>query len=105
MKVYFLLKGRYKPYYKWSFRALRLLAGGSEVADRLSAILMADHTERSVAEAKYIAIEEVSAMIIDLLKEEGLTDAICGDLEKHAYSVNDRIKDGNLRTRHILAAI
>ena len=36
---------------------------------------------------------------------EGITRAICGDLEKHAYSVNDGIADGDLRNRHILAAV
>ena len=36
---------------------------------------------------------------------QGLTKAICGDLEKHAYSVNDAIADGDIRNLHILSAI
>ena len=38
------------------------------------------------------------------VKEQQLTEAICGDLEKHAYSVNDRIENAELRNAHILAA-
>ena len=37
--------------------------------------------------------------------EQKLTEAICGDLEKHAYSVNDGIEDAEIRNLHILAAI
>ena len=37
--------------------------------------------------------------------DQGLTQANCGDLEKHAYSVNDGIADGDLRNAHILAGV
>ena len=43
--------------------------------------------------------------MIDELTAQGLTKAICGDLEKHAYSVNDSIADGGIRNLHILAAV
>jgi hypothetical protein len=43
--------------------------------------------------------------VIDELQEQALTEAICGDLEKHAYSVNDRIRDAEIRNLHILAGI
>ena len=42
---------------------------------------------------------------IDELIGQGLTKADCGDLEKHAYSVNDSIGDSQLRNLHILAAV
>ena len=47
----------------------------------------------------------IAADVIDELKEQELSDAVCGDLEKHAYSVNDRIRDTGLRNMHILAAV
>ena len=34
-----------------------------------------------------------------------LMQANCGDLEKHAYSGNDRVADAALRNEHILAAV
>ena len=48
-------------------------------------------------------IEDVAAFIIKELKAEGISDAVCNDLEKQAYSVNDHIKDGILRNLDIFA--
>ena len=105
MKTAFLLRGRYMPYYKWSFRALRALDGGSVLSEKLSFLLGGDNNDLAVAEKKYDTIEEVASMTIAGLQERDLTSAICGDLEKHAYSVNDTIRDGTVRNMHILEAI
>ena len=105
LKVTFLLQGRYMPYYKWSFRALKQLLFTDELAARLSFILMADHTDAAVAEQKYTAIEEIASYIIEDLQARDITKAICGDLEKHAYSVNDFVKDGEIRNLNILATV
>ena len=50
-------------------------------------------------------VEDIASMIITELQKQSLTDAICGDLEKHAYSVNDRISSTQLRTMHIMAGV
>ena len=50
-------------------------------------------------------IEGIAADIIDELMEQGLTKATCGDLEKHAYSIQDGIRDAGIRNMHILAAV
>lgn len=102
MKVLFLLHHRYMPYYKWSFRALREIA--PEMTEKLSFLLYGDATD-AVAEEKYTVIEEIATAVISSLMEQGLTKAICGDLEKHAYSVNDRVSDANLRNLPVLAAV
>ena len=60
---------------------------------------------KALAEEKYNVIEGICADVIDELIDQGLTEANCGDLEKHAYSVNDGIEDAELRNMHILAAI
>lgn len=105
MQSAFLLERRYMPYYKWSFRALRGLEGGAALAGKLSLLLGGDNSTPATAETKYDTIEEVAAMTITSLREKELTDAVCGDLEKHAYSVNDHIRDSNVRNMHILAAV
>lgn len=105
MKVIFLLQERYMPYYKWSFRALRQLIGTAALSDGLSFLLMGDHRDPAVAGQKYDTIEQIAGEIIDRLQEEQLTKAICGDLEKHAYSVNDQISDGTVRNLNILTAV
>ncbi|MBQ0026920.1 MAG: DUF4037 domain-containing protein [Lachnospiraceae bacterium] len=105
MKTTFLLQGKYMPYYKWSFRALRELGGTQELSEKLSFLLFGDNRDDKVAEKKYNIIEEIASEIITHLQDRGLTEATCGDLEKHAYSVNDQITDGNIRNTNILIAI
>ena len=104
MDVIFLLNNVYKPYYKWSFRALRALPKLSLEAEIMEYLLTTPN-DGDMAEEKYYAIEGIASDIIDELAEQGLTKAICGDLEKHAYSVNDGIADAEIRNLHILAAI
>jgi hypothetical protein len=103
MAVIFLLNGVYQPYYKWSFRALRQLERLSLDAEVMEYLITSDNDAN--AEEKYRAIEDIASDVIDELAEQGLTKAICGDLEKHAYSVNDGIDDAEIRNMHILAAI
>ena len=100
----FLLNRVYMPYYKWSFRALRQLPKLSYEAEVFERLITTDNSQNT-AEDKYYAIEGVAADIIDELAGQNLTKAICGDLEKHAYSVNDGIVDGELRNLHVLAAV
>jgi len=101
MKAAFLLRGRYLPYYKWGFRALRELENGALLVERLEQLLCSLQDEAQT----YDAIEAIASMFVTELQERGLTKATCGDLEKHAYSVNDRIADSNIRNMHILTAI
>ena len=105
MRTIFLLQDRYLPYYKWSFRALRGLIGTKELTEKLSLLLFGNNHDDTVVEHKYDTIEGIASEIITLLQDRELTDAICGDLEKHAYSVNDRIADSTIRNMNILIAV
>lgn len=104
MEVVFLLNRCYQPYYKWSFRALRALPKLSIEAELLEYLLTTDN-DGETSEEKYDVMEGIASDIIDELKEQGLSEAICSDLEKHAYSVNDGIQDSTVRNLHILAAV
>lgn len=99
----FLLNERYLPYYKWQFRALRALPFLAELAQPLE-FLLTTGNDVPLAEQKVGVIEDIAFRIIAALQAQSLTDAVCGDLEKHAYSVNDRVADSNLRNAHILFA-
>ena len=130
--VIFLLNSVYQPYYKWSFRALRALPKLSLEAELMEYLLTTDNDTGDAgspdgeaaagmsgspdeetpagmiggtAGEKYDVIEGIAADIIDELMEQGLTQANCGDLEKHAYSVNDGIADAALRNLHVLAGV
>lgn len=104
MAAVFLLNDIYQPYYKWSFRAMRALPRLSITAELLEYLLTTDNEEETASE-KNAVMEGIAADIIGELKAQGLTQAVCGDLEKHAYSVNDRISDAQIRNLHILAAV
>ena len=104
MAAAFLLNRVYKPYYKWSFRAMRALPRLSLLAELLEYLLTTDN-ESALAQDKQDVMESIASDVIDELQRQKLTQAICGDLEKHAYSVQDGIEDASLRNLHILAAI
>ena len=104
LSVIFLLNRTYQPYYKWTFRALRSLPVLAESGDRLAALLESGNGPDRSPE-KIGLIESLAQDVIDELVRQDLTRAVCGDLEKHAYSVNDLIADPDLRNRHILAAL
>ena len=104
MEVIFLLNGKYQPYYKWGFRALRELPELSLEAELLE-YLMTTGNEDGMAQEKADVIEGICADVIDSLIDKGLTKANCGDLEKHAYSVNDSVADSEIRNLHILAGV
>ena len=104
IQVVFLLNRTYAPYYKWSFRALRRLDRLALTAETLEYLLTTGN-DGDLAESKYDMIESTAADVIDELMDQGLTKAVCGDLEKHAYSVNDGIEDGDVRNLHILYTI
>ncbi len=100
----FLLNERYLPYYKWQFRALRALPLLGTEAETLELLLTTDNG-RTMAQAKQDMIENLASAVVAALQDLGLTEAVCGDLEKHAYSVNDQITDPALRNAHILTAV
>ena len=104
LSTIFLLNRTYMPYYKWSFRALKALPGGEELGRSLEWLLTTENSG-TLAEEKYFCMEGIASDMIDLLQEQGLTEAVCGDLEKHAYSVNDGIKDSNIRNLNILYCV
>ena len=100
----FLLQKQYRPYYKWSFRALRGLPGGEDLARSLEWLLTTGN-EPDIAEDKYFCMEGIASEVIEQLQEQGLTQAVCGDLEKHAYSVNDGIGDSGIRNLNVLCCV
>lgn len=100
MKTIFLLNNKYMPFYKWSFRALKQIETKFDFYSNLSTLLLDNnHNE------KINIIEKISAEVIAELQRQNLTSVISEDLERHAYSVNGKIKDVNLRNMHILSAV
>ncbi len=97
----YLLNNRYEPFYKWAYRAMRDLPVLSSAADLLQVIGELDNSSKN-SEIKMSIIEDTASMFISELQAQGLTEAICTDLEKHAYSITDGIRDTGLRNMHIM---
>ena len=104
LSVIFLLNRHYQPYYKWVFRSLRGLSLLPELGNSLAFLLTTDNSD-SLSEQKEDLIEDISRRIAEELRSQSLTRVSDNELEKHAYSVNDRIKDAELRNMHVLAAV
>lgn len=104
ISLIFLLNRRYQPYYKWGFRALRELPCLALEAELFEYLLTTDN-EPGIMEEKAKVVEGIAADVILELRGRHLSNADCVDLEKHAWSVNDSIGDGELRNMHILAAV
>ncbi len=97
----YLLNNKYEPFYKWAYRGLRELPRLSDIADVLQALTELDNSPKN-SEAKADIIEDIASVFIAELQAQKLTEAICGDLEKHAYSLLDGIRDNDLRNMHIM---
>ena len=100
----FVLNGVFAPYYKWQFKAMQHLPVLGDLGPFLE-YLITTPNDGEYCEEKYFTIEDIASRIIDELQNREITNAICADLEKHAYSVNDSIQDPQIRNMHILAAV
>ncbi len=97
----FLLNNRYEPFYKWAYRALKQLEILGNLGDALQGLTELDNSAEN-AKIKQAVIEDIASLFIEEFKNQNLTQAVCGDLEKHAYSILDSVKDASLRNMHIM---
>lgn len=105
LKTIYLLNGKHTPFYKWAFKGLKDLSFGAELYGDLSSLLFGDNRDETTADGKLFTIEAIAERVIEELKDKGITSAVCGDLEKHAYSVNDKITDSYIRNLNIFSGV
>lgn len=99
----FLLNGVYRPYYKWSYRAMRSLPKLPALADTLEFLVTSDNSPAN-AEIKKTAVEDVCSLIAAEVEAQNVASAD-SELERLAYAVNDTVADHGLRNLHVLAGI
>ena len=104
LKVIFLLNKRYIPYYKWAFRAFRDLSVLADLYGNLEYLISSGNTEGEALKKQAI-IENISASVIAELLRQGTVSSDAAELERHAYSVNEKIKKPNIRNLNILYAV
>ncbi len=104
MSVIFLLNGKYRPYYKWAFKALSKLEKLSSLYDSLEFLITTDNSDEN-AKLKSKIIDDIALAVTEELKSQNITKATCRDLGKHANSVNDFISDPEIRNQNLLYAV
>lgn len=104
LNVLFLINRRYIPYYKWSFRALRELDVLSDMSGALEYLISSGNSPSEI-EQKQKKIEEVCDTISKELVSLGLSNFGGCEMEAHAYEVNGRVGDSNVRNLHVLYAV
>lgn len=97
----FLLEGRHRPYYKWSFRAMRALPELGELSEPLEFLLTGENGADNDA-LKAQLVEDICASVARTLRERGLSNAQGDYLEAHAFAVQSTIRNGAIRALHIM---
>ncbi len=104
ISVIYLLNNKYEPFYKWAYRGLSSLPVLGHLADALIGLTELDNSQKNAAVKKEV-IEDISALLVNEFKSQGLSDSQSEELEVHAYSILKGIADGNLRNMHIMQGI
>lgn len=104
IEAIFLLNKVYKPYYKLEFKYLKQLSILPSLATPFEYLISSDNTS-DIFKLKKEMIEDINNLILDEVKKQGLSKELCSDLENNAISINNQIKDANIRNLDILYGI
>lgn len=102
----FLINEVYMPFYKWKFRALRDLSWpmGENISEVLESLLSTTDEKITSGNIKK-NIDYIAKLFVERLKADALSKIDDLYLEKHAYEVNNRIKNNDIRNMNILVAV
>jgi hypothetical protein len=108
--IVYLLNRKYRPFYKWMHRGMKDLPVLGDACGRLLGELCAERELKGPAPAgvppvarREQLIEEVSALLVSELIQEGLSDSESDFLMDHAHSLQSTIGDQALRNLHVMA--
>ena len=98
----FLLCRAHRPYYKWSFRAMRELPEfGQALCEPLAFLLTGENGGEGDA-LKIQLVEDICASVVRELRAQELSAAGGDYLESHAYAVQGSIRNGAIRALHVM---
>lgn len=112
----FLLNRKYPPFYKWTHRAMRdlpLLPGAAALLEKIALPGLDEGNWKFAPPAEMVrtlntgdpvtdAVEQLCALVAERLRAEGLSDREGDFLIPHAEAVTQKIKDGAIRSLHIM---
>jgi hypothetical protein len=97
----YLLNRAHAPYYKWALRGMERLPLLSDMREPLEFLLTAEN-DADGQRVKQAVVEDICANVIRVLREQGLTDASSDFLEPHAFAVQERIENPEIRALHVM---
>ena len=104
ISIVYLLNKVYEPFYKWAYRGMRDLPLLSDLEFALTGLTELGNSP-SQAKEKSEIILDIATMITDEFKNQNITTATCNNLDTHAFSVTDTIKDASLRNMHVMDGV
>ncbi len=84
---------------------MKELSDGIVFAEKISLLLSGNPFDMKDCEKKYATVEEICSNTVLCLQNQNLTKESGNDLERQAYSVNDGIKDEQIRNANIFIAV
>ena len=97
----YLLNRAHMPYYKWALRGMERLPLLSDMREPLEFLLTAEN-DAAGQRVKQAVVEDICANVIRILREQELSDASSNFLEPHAFAVQERIEDPEIRAMHVM---
>lgn len=96
--MFFWLKRRFAPYYKWLFRAMRDVPENGGMPEKLESLFSPEISNAAKAEL----IENICAWFAAALRQENLSSGTGTYLEPHAFEIMSRIRSREIRALHIM---
>ena len=97
----YLLNRAHMPYYKWALRGLAALPLLGDMREPLEFLLTAENDAQG-RQVKQAVAEDVCAAVIRALRDQALTDGNWDYLEPHAFAVQERIENPEIRALHVM---
>ena len=99
VSLVYLINGKYAPFYKWALRGMENLEIFSDFAPILTDILTEDYSDSGLKQSK---IEKICSDVAEYFRQSGLSRSQSVFLEPHAYEIQNKIKDINIRSLHVM---
>ena len=118
ISMVYLLNKKYTPYYKWMWKGMKGMDKLTEVRTILKKLVDVGpnrgswytnewntyQIELNRNDKVIVMIEDICALVIEEMKNQGISNSSSDYLEEHAYAARHRIKDDTIRSLPVMAS-
>lgn len=101
VSLVYLINGDYAPFYKWALRGMNNLKLFPEFSQKLSDLLTGGFSPEEI-KSKQETVESICGEVADYLRKSGLSACPSEFLEPHAYEIQNKIKNSEIRSLHVM---